>query len=162
MRRGQQWLIVAVLVGAGYVAGNLQVLRLPLAFAQEEAGPSDEASKKILATYDSLKATMDTLKQEGLYNPVTKGLNSYAVLAGGLDAEKDLEDGKGVDPETFAALYAGDAIEKVAEHLSHDEEGRLTYKNKIVRIYPISRLKKIHARRLELVGEGPKKTPGAN
>lgn len=160
--RHKQILIVAAALAAGYVAGNLNVLRLPLAFAQDEQEPSEEATKKITAANDALRAAMDTLKTENLYNPVTKSLNSYAVLAGGVDAEKDLEDGKGVDPETFAALYAGDAIESIAEHLSRDEEGRLTYKNKIVRIYPISRLKRIQAKRMQILGEKQEKESGAN
>lgn len=154
MGRGRQFIAMASLVGLGYLLGNVRVLQLPVAFAQEEtAGPTEEASKKIQTAHDALRSAMDTLKTESLYTPVTKSLNSYAILAGGVDAAKDLEDGKGVDPETFAALYAGDAIESVAEHLSRDEEGRLTYKNKLVRLYPISRLKKLHERRQILTGE---------
>jgi hypothetical protein len=161
MRRNHV-LVIAAALAAGYIVGNLQLLRLPLAFAQDEQAPSEEAAKKILAANDALRAAMDSLKTEGFYNSATNGLNAYAVMVGGVDAQKDLEEGKGVDPETFAALYAGDAIEAVAEHLSRDEEGRLTYKNKIVRIYPISKLKKLHAKRLELIGEAPEKAPGAN
>lgn len=154
MGRGRQWLIMGTLLGAGYLAGSLQVLKFPAVWAQEEnSGLSDEATKKIQTAYDAMKSAMDTLKQEGTYKSVTKGVNAYSVFAGGLNTEQDLEDGKGVDPETFAALYAGDAIESVAEHLSRDEEGRLTYKNKVVRIYPISRLKRVHAHRQELTGE---------
>jgi hypothetical protein len=153
MRRGQ-WMTAAMLIGLGYVLGSLDGLKLPRLFAQQEpAAASEEAAKKIQAAYDALRSAMDSLKQESLYNPATKGLNSYAILAGGVDAVKDLDDGKGVDPETFAALYAGDAIDSVAESLSYDDEGRLTYKNKPVRIYPISRLKKVYAQRQELTGE---------
>jgi hypothetical protein len=153
MGRGRQLIAMAMLIGLGYLLGNLNVLRIPIAFAQDETGPSEDATKKIQAAYDALRGAMDTLKQEGFYQSATKGLNSYAVLAGGVDALKDLEEGKGVDPETFAALYAGDAVESVAEHLSRDEDGRLTYKNKVVRIYPISRLKKMYERRAIMTGE---------
>lgn len=76
-----------------------------------------------------------------------------AVLAGGINAVDDLESGRGVDPETFAALYADEATEDVKLHLGKDEDGRLTYKNKVVRIYPISRLKKMQAQRLIITGE---------
>jgi len=158
MRRGH-WVTVAMLIGVGYLLGSVDALKLSRLFAQEDP-VSEEGAKKIQTAYDALRAAMDSLKQENRYNPATKGLNSYAILAGGVDAVKDLEDGKGVDPETFAALYAGDAIESVAESLSHNDEGQLTYKNKVVRIYPISRLKKIYAQRQELTGEvaaGPKK-----
>lgn len=153
MARGRQLITIAALVAFGYVLGSLQLLKLPVAWGQDESTPSEEALKKIQTAYDALKSAMDTLKSEGFYKPVTKGVNSYAVLAGGLDAEKDLEEGKGVDPETFAALYAGDAVESIAEHLSKDEEGRLTYKNKVVRIYPVSRLKRIYTHRQEITGE---------
>ena len=154
MRRGRQSLAMAALVGLGYLLGSSELLKMPIGWAQDDgASLSDEATKKVQTAYDAMKSAMDILKTEGQYKAVTKGVNGYAVLAGGLDVERDLEEGKGVDPETFAALYAGDAIESVAEHLSRDEEGRLTYKNKVVRIYPISRLKKVHAHRQELTGE---------
>jgi hypothetical protein len=80
-------------------------------------------------------------------------MNTYAIMVGGVDALDDLESGRGVDPETFAALYAGDAIDEVAQHLSRDEDGRLTYKNRPLRIYPVSRLKKLHSQRLVITGE---------
>ncbi len=155
MQRGRQVITMAAILGLGYLLGSSQVVRLPMVFAQDAEGPSEEAVKKIQTAFDALRAATDTLKQEGFHKPVTKGLNCYAVLAGGLNCEKDLEDGKGVDPETFAALYAGDAVESVAAELSRDEEGRLTYKNKVVRIYPISRLKKVHDHRQQLTGEAP-------
>jgi hypothetical protein len=160
MQRGKHLLAMAAVLGIGYLLGSSQILRLPNVLAQDKGGPSDETVKKIQTAYDALRAAQDALKQEGLHKPVTKGLNSYAVLAGGLDCEKDLEEGKGVDPETFAALYAGDAVESIEPDLSRDEDGRLTYKNKVVRIYPISRLKKIHDMRGHLTGEAattPKK-----
>ena len=155
MQRGRQFLMISAVLTLGYLLGSAQVLKLPVVFGQEGGGPSDEAVKKIQNAFDALRTAQDTLKQEGLLKPVTKGLNCYAILAGGIDAEKDLEEGKGVDPETFAALYAGDAVETVAPELSRDEEGRLTYKNKVVRIYPISRLKKVFEHRQELTGEAP-------
>lgn len=153
MGRNRQWVAMAAVLALGYVLGAANVLRLPPLFAQEEPRISEEAQKKVQTAYDALRSAMDTLKQEGLYKPVTKGVNSYAVLAGGLDAEHDLEEGRGVDPETFASLYAGDATEEVAENLSRDDDGRLTYKNKVVRIYPISRLKKVYEYRQILTGE---------
>jgi hypothetical protein len=155
MQRGRQMIVMTAVLGLGYLLGSAQLIRLPSLLGQEGGGPSDEAQKKIQAAYDALRAAQDALKQEGLHKPVTKSLNSYAVLAGGLDCERDLEEGKGVDPETFAALYAGDAVESIEPDLSRDEEGRLTYKNKVVRIYPISRLKRIHDYRQQLTGEAP-------
>lgn len=153
MSRNRQWIAMAAVLGLGYLLGTTNVLRLPAVFGQEEKSVSEDTQKKVQAANDALRSAMDALKQEGLYKPVTKGLNSYAVLAGGLDAESDLEEGRGVDPETFAALYAGDATEVVAESLARDDEGRLTYKNKVIRIYPISRLKKLHEQRQIITGE---------
>ena len=78
---------------------------------------------------------MQVLSDEKRYVPAIQGLNAFATSAGGVDAVADLESGQGVDPETFAGLYAGQALAEVAEHLGRDAEGHLTYKNKIVRIY---------------------------
>ena len=60
---------------------------------------------------------------------------------GGVNAEQDLEEGRGVDPETFAALYADMATPKIAEHLDYDEQGRLRYKKNVIRIYSKERLR---------------------
>ena len=73
--------------------------------------------------------------------------NSFLVSTGGGDAVADLESGRGVDPETFAALYADLATDEIAQHLAKDGEGRLTYKGKLVRIYPIARLKELFTKR---------------
>ena len=59
---------------------------------------------------------------------------------GGLDATKDLEDGRGVDPETFASLYAGRASDAIEPHIAVDDQGRLTYKGKLIRMYSRDRL----------------------
>jgi hypothetical protein len=87
-------------------------------------------------------------------------------MVGGLNAKEDLESGRGVDPETFAALYAAAydlkklnlKDESLADWvdiglLDYDAEGRLTYQNKVVRIYPVSRLKKLNTQRRVLIGE---------
>jgi hypothetical protein len=69
------------------------------------------------------------------------------------DAAEAAMAGRGVDPETFAGLYAGLAVDEVASELAHDDEGRLTYKGKLVRMYPISRLKRLFAQRSAASGE---------
>jgi len=83
----------------------------------------------------------------------TEGVNAFAVTTGGVDAMDDLEKGRGVDPETFAALYAGQANKEVADSLDHDDQGRLTYKNKVIRMYPVSRLKELFQERLRYAGQ---------
>lgn len=143
------------LLAFGYVLGANHVLHLASVQAQneEELKISDETRKKIQAANESLKSAGDDLKEADLDKPAIKGLNSFAILVGGVNAIEDLETGRGVDPVTFAGLYAGEAVDEIAEHLTFDEEGRLTYKNRVVRMYPISRLKKLYARRLTLATE---------
>ena len=78
------------------------------------------------------------------------GTNYFGVSVGGIDAIRDLEEGRGVDPETLAALYSGFAIPVVAEHLNMKHvrndagqlelkivsvDGRLRYKGAVVRMY---------------------------
>lgn len=145
-------MVVGVL-SLGYVLGRLDA-GSALAIGQETpAGPSEEAARKVLAANEALKLAMDALKNESLYVPATRPMNVYGILSGGVNAIDDLEAGRGVDPETFAALYADQAIDEVAQHLSKDSEGRLTYKNKLIRIYPVSRLKKNMSQRQILSGE---------
>ena len=146
------------LVGVGYLLGSCQVFTPGSLFAQGTKKPagvvgpteadaiqlppmSDEAKAKIRAAHDALKAAQETLQAEGHYQSATKGVNAFTVLSGGGSSVKDLEAGRGVDPETFAALYADLAIDEVAEKLGKDPEGRITYNNKVVRMYPVSKLK---------------------
>jgi len=146
--------LVTALVGGGYLLGAWQIGRPGDLAAQDNATTelSDETKKKIVTLHESLAAAAQALQDENRLVPATKTLNAYAVLCGGLNVVDDLESGRGVDPETFAALYAGDANDELKEHLAFDSENRLTYKGKVVRIYPISRLKKLHAQRLVLTG----------
>lgn len=108
---------------------------------------TDDTIDKLKKANDALTTAMIALQQENVYNPATKGVNSFLVSTGGGDAVADLERGRGVDPETFAALYADLATDEVVQHLAKDDEGRLTYKGKLVRIYPIARLKGLFTKR---------------
>lgn len=153
------------LLALGYFLGSMNPF--PALRAQDgDSGPSEDSAKKIVAANDALKAAVDQLKLESRYEVATKGINSYAVMVGGLNAKDDLESGRGVDPETFAALYAAaydlkklnlkdDSLADWVDVnlLDYDAEGRLTYQNKVVRIYPVSRLKKLNAQRRVLIGE---------
>lgn len=142
------------LVALGYAVG-VTGLGVPQTLrAQDQvAGPSEEATQQIRAAYQSLEAATLPLRQENRYAPATRGVNAFAVTVGGINAMEDLETNRGVDPETFAGLYAGMATDEVAEHLDRDEQGRLTYKNRVVRMYPISRLKKLFADRAIIAGD---------
>jgi len=157
-------LLGGLLVAVGYVLGTCGPFA---ARAQDDqAPPSDDAVKKIVEANDKLKAAVEALKLESRYESATKGINAYAVLVGGLNVKDDLESGHGVDPETFAALYTAaydlkklnlkdDSLADWVEiaKLDYDAEGRLTYGGKVVRIFPVSKLKKLRAQRLVMIGE---------
>ena len=148
MRMATRGFLALSLMVTGYIFGASGYFLSGPVHAQDEAGqPSDETANKVKQANDALTAAMLALQQENLYKSATKGMNSFLLSTGGGDAVADLESGRGVDPETFAALYAGLAIDQVQEHLEKDEEGRLTYKGKMVRIYPIGRLKQLLAKR---------------
>jgi len=163
-RRLLQLCVLGLVLTVGYVWGRSDgsVGTSQVAAQDPVAGPSEETQRKIQAANDSLKIALEGLKAESLYNPATQGMNVYGVLSGGLDAIDDLESGRGVDPETFAALYSDLALDEVQQNLSKDAEGRLTYKNKLIRVYPITRLKRQHAKRLVLTGEVQKTAQDAN
>lgn len=102
------------------------------------------------------------------------GINYFGVAVGGIDAIKDLEESRGVDPETFAALYAGFATPQVARHLNLKKnigsgsglqvqieaaDGRLRYKGSAVRLYSPDRLRELFDRQASFrVDEDRKRT----
>ncbi len=113
---------------------------------------SDETKKAIETAATSLNAAVEALKLDQSYTTATKGINTFGVFTGGIDAIKDLEEGL-VDPETFAALYAGLASDEVADKIGRDAEGRVTYNGRIVRMYSVSRLRALFAARAAITGE---------
>lgn len=135
-------------LGAG---GTLQPARLDAQAQPADAGLSEDASQKVKAAIDAAAAAAATLQAEQRHAPITTGTNAFAVLSGGVNAMEDLASDRGVDPETFAALYADLAIDEVKAKLAKDENGRLTYEGKVVKLYPISRLKKMFAEREKLL-----------
>ena len=141
------WKSVAVLglLSLGYVLGTTGAFGPKSLGAQAaaEGGPSAESLTKLKEAFAAIKSAAETLEQENRYVPATTSLNVFSVMAGGINAVRDLEDGRGVDPETFAALYAGEAKPEIKEHLDHDDQGRLTYKGKVVRIFSKQRMKSI-------------------
>lgn len=95
-------------------------------------------------------------------------MNCFAISVGGIDAIRDLEEGRGVDPGTLGALYAGYALPEVARHLNLKYErggkiridapdGRLRYKGTVVRMYSPSRLRELYALRKSLNDEDDRK-----
>jgi hypothetical protein len=165
MRNWIRGMSAGCLIAIGYILGVCHVY--PLAHAQpEDFSVSDEATKKIVEANDALKKAVEQLKLESRYESVTKGVNPYSVLVGGINAKEDLESGHGVDPDTFAALNV--AVYQLKKNnvkdesladwvdtnlLGYDNNGHLTYRNKVVRIYSISRLRKLNAQRMVVLGE---------
>ncbi|HEY3966832.1 MAG TPA: hypothetical protein VGM05_19875 [Planctomycetaceae bacterium] len=151
----------------GYCLGASQLLSPAALFAQggakakpksgadaQDLGLTDETKAKIKAAADALKAAMEALEGESkIKESATKGLNTFTVLTGGGSTLDDLKSAGGVDPETFAALYAGLASDKVVVDLGRDPDGKLTYKNRVVRMYPISAIRAAYARRADITGE---------
>jgi hypothetical protein len=148
------------LVAFGYFLGSSGVLgpsRLQAQNADKEEALSDDAMLKIKAGQEAVSAAQAALQAEQKYVPAITGMNAYAVLAGGVNAVDDLERGRGVDPETFAGLYAGMAVDEVKAKLGKDENGRLTYDGKVIKIYSPERLKRAYAERERLSGIKGKK-----
>jgi len=165
MKNSVRALTAGCLVAIGYILGSCQLSSLALA-QPDDTAVSDDASKKIIEAHDALKKAVDQLKLESKYESVTKGVNAFSVLVGGINAKEDLESGHGVDPETFAALNV--AVYQLKKNnvkdeqladwvdtnlLGYDSAGHLTYRNKVVRIYSISRLRKLNAQRMVVLGE---------
>jgi len=118
---------------------------------QEELAIPKEVVTLVKNVDEAMGNAIKALQDESRYTTVTKGNNSFAVMVGGVDAVADLEAGQGVDPETFAGLYAGQAMEEYAKFIEKDDQGRITYKGKVVRMYPISKLKKLFSQRSVMV-----------
>jgi len=157
-----------VLLTIGYALGASQILSPGMLLAQAGRGKgktgadasapqplTEESKTKIKAAADALKAAMESLQAEGRYSDqqAVKGINAFSVLTGGNNSYNELESGGGVDPETFAALYAGLATDKVVVGLGRDAEGKLTYKGRVVRMYPVSVIRAAYAQRSGVTGE---------
>ncbi len=159
MRRIQYVSMVVVTFALGYLAGTVGLPVQSQARAQAVAaeGPPDVSEAtiaKIKEARYALQEALDSLEAEGKYESITTGINSFLILSGGGNAREDLESGRGVDPETFAALHAGLAIPEIGDHMGYDEKGRLTYQNNVVRMYSISRLQQLYDQRLKFADPG--------
>lgn len=165
MRSLMRFGLAGSLVALGYVLGSSQIFQAASA-QNSDAAISEESSKRVIEANEALKKAASQLTLDSRYNSATKTVNPYAVLAGGIDVKEDLESGQGVDPDTWAALnvavYEMKKSRVKDESLSDwvdtnlfgfDNNGHLTYRNKIVRIYSISKLRKLNAQRSLVLGE---------
>lgn len=138
-----------VMLSLGYLLGSGSSTTQP-AFAQDASGVSEETANKIRDAHRALRAAMEALASEQRYEGITDSPNAFLILAGGGNAREDLESGRGVDPETFAALYANQALPEIADQLDHDDQGRVTFNGEVVRMYSRSRLQQIFAERTKI------------
>lgn len=158
MRRSYPWLGGVCLVLVGYILGSVELFSPARLLAQGASDKKtidlgDDAQTKIRQAAEALRIAAEALTNEQKYEPAIKGINTFSILSGGRNAVDDLENGAIVDPETFSALYADLATDEVAVHLGRDAEGRLTYKGKVIRIYPVQFLQQLYAQRADLTGE---------
>jgi hypothetical protein len=153
MRQWKTAAFGAAMLGAGYLFGAIGAWDARTLTAQD-ANVTDSVRDKIVAANAALQQAADALKSEGQYEAVTEGVNACLVLSGGGNAKQDLESGTGVDPETFAALYADRALPEIQENLARDADNRLTYNGKVVQMYSRSRLQRLYAERLKLTTTG--------
>ena len=154
MTKFWQGMMLVVGLSVGYLAGLAGAVNPGVVGAQdtlEELKP--ETAKKLKTTYETAKDAAQALKDEKRYETATEGVNLFAVSVGGLNVLDDLEKGRGVDPETFAALYADRALPVISEKVGRDAQGRITYDNKVVRLYSIARLQKLFDQRRKYSGE---------
>jgi hypothetical protein len=138
---------------AGYAAGTMTwTSPVPLQAQQEDDGTqySGDVLEAYRKAHKSVREVTNLFVAGGQSTSASGGLNFFGASVGGIDAEKDLEEGRGVDPETFAGLYADMATPKIAEHLDYDELGRLRYKKNVIRIYSRERLKQLFQKRDQL------------
>lgn len=152
MRGWQTILFGGAMLAGGYFLGTAGVLEPEAALAQQAdtLGISQDTQNKIRAAQRALVDALEQLKSEGKYNALTEEPNAFLVFTGGGDARRDLEEGNGVDPETFAALYAGKVAPEIASKLGTDDEGRVTYNDKAVQMYSRRRLTRLFAQRAQI------------
>ena len=143
------------MLSVGYWCGSGALpMQASLTAQDADAGLSDDTATKIQAAHESLKSAMDALQQDGKYEGLSETPNSFLILSGGGNATEDLASGQGVDPESFAALYAGNVKPEVKDALTKDDQGRLLHNDQLVRLYSRTKLEQMFAERtkLSLVG----------
>jgi hypothetical protein len=147
--------VAVLLVGTGYFCGAAHMF-VQSAGAQPEEEISASAADKVREANAALQSAMQTLESENRYAGIMLAPTAFLILSGGGDAQTDLESGNGVDPETFAALYAAMSVEGedglidplIKEGLAIDAEGRVTYNNEVVKLYSRQRLQEYFGGRM--------------
>ena len=157
-----------VLFAGGFLCGHLETALPTVLNAQVEEPVV--LSADALTTYQKARKAVSDLNDAfvaaGLSTSATTDVNYFAASVGGIDVLRDLEEGRGVDPETFAALYAFEDQQlagtgqkervfkrfgvEISQHLDSDDKGRVRYKKKIVQLYSTERLNQLFNRRDQL------------
>ena len=138
---------------AGRLAGPAPAAAVAAAApAVQPAGPDDAVISQIKTGHDALRRAQSNLEQTGAYVPAANGVNAFITMAGGYDVLGSLQSGRGVDPETYAALEAGYAPQAVLTDLGRDPNGRLTYRGELIRLMSRETLRSLYLRRSGLVG----------
>ena len=143
-------LVASLLIAIGYLLGQANIGSQELTAQQGQVGVPEDTANKIQTASRALNDAQAALESDGMYEGITQSPNAYLILSGGGNAREDLESGRGVDPVTFAALYAGNVVPEIQPLLGKDDQGRVTYNNQVVRIYSKSRLQRVNANRIKL------------
>lgn len=152
MRKLSMPFMIVAVFAVGFLVGRSGVTTVSPAYAQATPELSEDATNRIKAVFDAVALANTVLANEVGHSQAIKGPNTFAVTVGGIDSVRELEEGRGVDPETFAGLYAGLATDEVKSQLAFDEDGQLTYKGKLIRMYSTGKLKRLFAERLARSG----------
>lgn len=154
MKRLKFLAATTLIFGAGYLCGQFQVGDPAIAHAIAQKEGVDAISNETLANYQKFrKSATDlqaSLQGENLNVSATEDPNFFAISVGGIDAIRDLEEGRGVDPETFAAIYADRVTTEVRAALDTDADGRIRYKGTVIRLYSKERLNEVFNRRKQV------------
>lgn len=153
MTRIRSILYALALLSIGYLCGASGQF-VGQATAQNGDALPDQVSTRIRDAYRRLQDAKDSLESNGQYEAITEGINTFLVLTGGGNAREDLESGRGVDPETFAGLYAGKALPEIQTLLGVNDKGQITYNNEVVRMYSKEQLRKRFAQRAQITELG--------
>ena len=143
-----------ILFAAGYDTATLNGFAPSQIEATQDAAAQGQLSEDALKAYKKVSKAIRELNNlyvaSGESTSAFEGVNYFAASVGGINAERDLEEGRGVDPETFAAIYADKASPKIKENLDRDELGRLRYKKIVIRLYSQERLQMMFKQRDQL------------
>lgn len=140
--------------GGGYFCGTFNAGgAVPLAAVPDQESAASFSRDTLVAYKSFVKGSRDlsdSLSGENLNQPAMPGVNYFALSVGGIDAVRELEEGRGVDPETFAAVYADRANPELSQYIDTDPEGRKRFKGTVIRMYSQERLKELFQRRDQL------------